>query len=142
MVNAVKDRAFAEADQFDIILVDTSPGAHCNVIKALEGADTVMAVTEPTPLGAHDLDLILRLLDLFALGGKVVLNRADLPGNKDEIHSIARRHNREMTLEIGMDDLLVRSYAAGVPVVRKFPQAASAEIFARMAREIAAESGI
>lgn len=142
VVNAVKDRAFTAAGQFDIILVDTSPGAHCNVINALKGADTVIAVTEPTPLGAHDLDLILSLLDLFALGGSVMLNRADLPGNKDVVHAIARKHNRKMTLEIGMDNFLVKSYAAGVPVVRKYPQAVSSEIFTRMAEAVAAEYGI
>jgi MinD superfamily P-loop ATPase len=95
-------------------------------------------VTEPTPLGAHDLDLILRLLDLLALGGKVVLNRADLPGDRDEIHAIARRHNRAMAGDIAMDDFLVKSYAAGVPVVRTYPQAPSAATFVRLAEELAA----
>jgi MinD superfamily P-loop ATPase len=142
VVNAVRERAFAAADQFDIILVDTSPGAHCNVIHALKGADTAMAVTEPTPLGAHDLDLILGLLDLMALGGSVVLNRADLPGDKEEIYSIANRRNRVLAPEICMDHLLVKSYAAGFPVVRKFPQAPSSKIFLLMAEEIAAEYGI
>jgi MinD superfamily P-loop ATPase len=142
VVNAVKERSFSAADQFDIILVDTSPGAHCNVINALKGADTVIAVTEPTPLGAHDLDLILRLLDLFALGGSVVLNRADLPGNKEEIYAIASRRNRVMRPEICMDPLLVESYAAGIPVVRKYPQAVSSKIFLLMAEEIATGYGI
>jgi MinD superfamily P-loop ATPase len=142
VVHAVKERAFAAADQFDIILVDTSPGAHCNVINALKGADTAMAVTEPTPLGAHDLELILRLLDLVALGGSVVLNRADLPGDKEEIYAIARRHKRVLAPEICMDHLLVKSYAAGFPVVRKYAQAPSSKIFLLMAEEIAAEYGI
>jgi MinD superfamily P-loop ATPase len=101
-----------------------------------------MAVTEPTPLGAHDLDLILRLLDLFKLGGSVVLNRADLPGNREEIHAIACKHNRLMAPEISMDLQLVKSYAAGLPVERKYPQAPSSKIFLLMAEEIAAAYGI
>ena len=142
VVNAVRERTFAAAGRFDIILVDTSPGAHCNVINALKGADTVLAVTEPTPLGVNDLDLILGLLDLFVLAGRVVLNRADLPGNKKEVQAIANRHKREMIWEINMDDLLMKSYAAGVPVVRKFPRASSAEAFVGMAEKIAAEYGL
>jgi MinD superfamily P-loop ATPase len=142
VVAAVKERAFAAADKFDIILVDTSPGAHCNVIHALKGADMVIAVTEPTPLGAHDLNLILQLLDLFRLGGSVMLNRADLPGNKEEITAIALKHNRVMAPEISMDHMLAKSYAAGVPVVRKYPQAASSKVFHRMAEEIAAGYGL
>ena len=142
VVVAVKERAFAAADQFDIILVDTSPGAHCNVINALKGADEVIAVTEPTPLGAHDLDLILRLLDLLELGGSVMLNRADLPGNKEEISAIAHKHNRVMAPEISMDHMLAMSYAAGVSVVRQYPKAASSKVFHRMAEEIATEYGL
>lgn len=139
IVNAVRKRAFAEAEHFDIILVDTSPGAHCNVINALQGADTVLAVTEPTPLGAHDLEIILQLLDLFALRGRVVLNRSDLPGDKGKIDSIARKHGWHMTREIAMDDLLVASYTAGIPVVRRYPQAASTRVFKEIADEIARE---
>lgn len=142
VVNAVKARAYGEAEQFDIILVDTSPGAHCNVINALQGANSVMAVTEPTPLGAHDLDLILSLLDLFALNGSVVLNRADLPGDNKKIQEIARNHKWETVQEIDMDKLLVRSYAAGVPVVRKHPGAPSSRVFMQLAEKIAVANGL
>jgi hypothetical protein len=37
---------------------------------------------------------------------------------------------------------LVKSYAAGLPVVRKYPQAPSSKIFLLMAEEIAAAYGI
>jgi len=142
VVQAVRERAFADAAQFDLILVDTSPGAHCNVINALRGADMVLAVTEPTPFGIHDLELILKLLDLLELGGSVVLNRADLPGDRKKVMAIARQHNRELIWEIGMDDLLVKSYAAGVPVVREYPQAPSSRIFMRIVENIAVSYGI
>jgi MinD superfamily P-loop ATPase len=142
VVQAVRERAFADAEQFDLILVDTSPGAHCNVINALRGADSVLAVTEPTPFGLHDLELILNLLELLELGGSVVLNRADLPGDRKKIKTVARQHSREMIWEIGMDDLLARSYAAGVPVVREYPQAPSSKVFQQLAENIAATYGI
>jgi MinD superfamily P-loop ATPase len=138
VVQAVRERAFADAEQFDLILVDTSPGAHCNVINALRGADSVLAVTEPTPFGLHDLELILNLLELLELGGSVVLNRADLPGDRKKIKTVARQHSREMIWEIGMDDLLARSYAAGVPVVREYPLAPSSKVFQQLAENIAA----
>ena len=142
VVQAVRERAFADAEQFDIILVDTSPGAHCNVINALRGVDTVLAVTEPTPFGIHDLELILKLLDLLELGGNVVLNRADLPGDRKKINAMARQHNRKLVWEIGMDDLLVKSYAAGVPVVREYPRAPSSKIFKRMAENMETVYGL
>ncbi|MGB5232386.1 MAG: P-loop NTPase [Desulfoprunum sp.] len=139
VVKAVKKKAFQEAEHFDLVVVDTSPGVHCNVISALEGADLAIAVTEPTRLGAHDLDLILQLLDLFQLAGKIVLNRADLPGSKEEIEAIAGRHGRRVWKEIDTDEALMRSFVEAVPIVRSNPEAPSATVFRDLASEIAKE---
>ncbi|MEJ2690888.1 MAG: AAA family ATPase, partial [Deltaproteobacteria bacterium] len=139
VVKALKNRVFNEAEQFDLIVVDTSPGIHCNVIAALQGADSFMAETEPTPLGAHDLDLVLQLLNLFQLPGKVVLNRADLPGNKKKIASIARRHRIPVAREIMTDEALLESYVEAVPIIRRDPAAHSAIAFLGLAQEIVDE---
>ena len=85
VVNAVRKSAFMDADLFDGILVDTAPGTHCNVIGALKGADHVLAVTEPTPLGSHDLELILSLLDMFDVQRSVVINRSNLSGPREQM---------------------------------------------------------
>lgn len=130
IVTAVKERAFSEAEQFDIILVDTSPGTHCNVIGALKGAVHVLAVTEPTPLGIHDLDLILSLLEMFEISHSVVLNRADLPGRRDQV-------TVHQTTSLGLDKDLLDSYVEGVPVVEFRPSSSAAKIFMSMAEELA-----
>ena len=44
------------------IIIDTAPGTHCSVVNALLGVDSAVAVTEPTPLGRHDLKIILDLI--------------------------------------------------------------------------------
>jgi len=139
VVEKLKERVFQEAADFDIIVVDTSPGAHCNVIKALQGSDSVITVTEPTPLGAHDFELILKLLDIFELKGTAFLNRADLPSPKDAVQRIAQEHNTTVAAELNTDDLLIKSYVSGVPIVTMFPAAASARTFVRFAHEIARE---
>jgi hypothetical protein len=41
-----------------------------------------------------------------------------------------------------MDELLVRSYAAGVPVVRKHPGAPSSRVFMQLAEKIAVANGL
>lgn len=137
VVNALKKRVFEDAKDFDIVIIDTSPGTHCNVINALRGADMVFAVTEPTPLGAHDLDAILRLIEAIGLKGSVALNRSDLPGTRDKIDFTAKAHNTVVSVDIPMDELLVESYVRGVPVVRKYPEAVSSKRFIRMAKDIA-----
>jgi len=139
VVEKLKDRVSEEAADFDIIVVDTSPGAHCNVIKALQGSDIVVAVTEPTPLGAHDLELILKLLDIFELKGRVFLNRADLPSPKHAVQRIAQEYKTTVVAELNTDDLLIKSYVSGNPIVTMFPETASAMTFVQLAQEIARE---
>ena len=139
VVAAVKERAFTEAEQFDIILVDTSPGTHCNVIGALKGAVHVLAVTEPTPLGAHDLDLMLSLLDMFQVSRSVILNRADLPGRREDIDQTAAAHGTAVSTALALDKDLLASYLNGVPVVRSSPDSQAASVFMDMAERIAAQ---
>lgn len=137
VVNELKKRVFDEADQFDIIVVDTSPGTHCNVINALKGADRVLAVTEPTPLGRHDLDLILSLLDQFEVKRSILVNRADLPGGKGLINKTAKKHETTVAAELEMDDQLLQSNVAGIPIVRMFPMSRPAKTLNNLARNIA-----
>jgi len=61
VVNEVKKFAlnFAKKIKPDYILFDTPPGTHCPVITAILDCDLAYAVTEPTPMGAYDLNLIL-----------------------------------------------------------------------------------
>lgn len=139
VVEKVKERVFQDAADFDIIVVDTSPGAHCNVIKALQSSDSVITVTEPTPLGAHDFELILKLLDIFHLKGTAFVNRADLPSPKDDIQRIAQKHNTTIATKLNTDDLLIKSYVNGNPLVTMFPESASAKTFVRLAHKIIEE---
>lgn len=139
VVNALKERVFSEADQYDFIIVDTSPGTHCNVINALKGADNVIAVTEPTPLGSHDLDLILSLLDLFDVKRSVFINRADMGGPNNVIVPIAQKHNTPIETGLKMEQQLLQSYVEGVPVVQMFPQSIAAKTFMQLASNIVGE---
>ena len=139
VVKALKERAFAGAEEFDIILIDTSPGTHCNVIDALKGADTVLTVTEPTPLGAHDLDLMLSLLDMFDVKRSVFINRADLPGNIPAIKEVADLHETPIETGLRLDDKLLDSYVKGIPVVELYPQSVAAATFTSVAGNLAQE---
>lgn len=139
VVSALKKRIFQEMEHFDIILVDTSPGTHCNVIEALKGADSVIAVTEPTPLGSHDLDLILSLLDMFEVKRSIFINRSDLPGNVPDIEKVADLHNTPIETELKLDEKLLQSYVQGVPIVQLHPDSHAALTFTNVAQKIARE---
>lgn len=101
---------------YDFIIIDTAAGTHCPVIAALEHADEVIAVTEPTPLGAHDLEIILRLLDDMKKKSKIIINRADI-GDKKQIMELSNKYQAEIVFEIPYSDEIVKAYSAGNPIL-------------------------
>jgi len=97
---------------YDYLLVDTAPGMHCSVIRALIGVDFAYAVTEPTPLGGHDLRLILRLLKKLKIPAKVVLNQADL-GKRKVIDKIIKEFGVKIEYEVPYSQKLAEYYSKG-----------------------------
>ncbi len=111
IVRVVKDRAikFAEKNAADYLIIDTAPGTHCSVIQALLGCDKAYAVTEPTPLGAHDLRLILELAEKLNVPAEIVLNKADV-GSKRKIEEIAEKFDTKISVEIPYSEELLKAY--------------------------------
>jgi len=111
IVSEVKNRAikFAENKKVDYIIFDTAPGMHCSVIQALLDVDKAYAVTEPTPLGAHDLSLILELLKKIKVPAEIVLNKADV-GNRKLIENITKKFLTKISMEIPYSEELIKAY--------------------------------
>jgi MinD superfamily P-loop ATPase len=61
----------AKEGAHDLIVVDGPPGIGCPVIATLSGATELLAVTEPTPAGLHDLERLLDLADHFQVPAMV-----------------------------------------------------------------------
>ncbi len=114
IVTQVKNYASRLASKIraDYLLADTSVGTHCGVIRALIGSDLAYAVTEPTPLGAHDLELILALLKTLKIPAKIVLNQADL-GKKEPIERIAKKTKIEVEYRLPYSRKIVEAYSKG-----------------------------
>ncbi len=96
----------------DYLLIDTAVGMHCGVIRALIDCDLVYAVTEPTPLGAHDLELTIKLLEKLKLPAKIVINQANL-GEKKKVEKIAKSYTIEIKYKIPYSQQLVKAYSHG-----------------------------
>jgi MinD superfamily P-loop ATPase len=60
------------------MIIDTAPGTHCSVINALLEVDETIAVTEPTPLGQHDLKVITEVINKLGLDYQIVVNQANM----------------------------------------------------------------
>lgn len=130
IVVATKDTAFKEARKrsYDIMIVDTAPGTHCNVVQGLRAADLAIAVTEPTPLGIYDLKLILQLSRAIGISTIVVINKSTLPGRDMEgVTKVAAECGIDVLAEIPVDKELFISYVSGKPLVEVYPNSPAAK---------------
>ncbi len=93
LVSTVRQQAkqFATAVQADWILTDGPPGTGCPVIASITGADAVLAVTEPTLSGRHDLERIIQLARHFDPRVFVTVNKWDInPEMSEQIEQAAK----------------------------------------------------
>jgi MinD superfamily P-loop ATPase len=95
VVQAVKGHIDANA----INILDASPGTACPVVKALEGADVAVLLTEPTPFGLNDLKLAVAMTLEMGIPTGIVINRSD-----------------------GRDEIIVQwAERVGVPIIGRIP---------------------
>lgn len=80
LVTMVRQTAGTRANESGahLIVIDGPPGVGCPAIASITGADGVLAVTEPTLSGVHDLKRLVALAQQMSVPVKVVLNKADL----------------------------------------------------------------
>lgn len=114
VVQIVKEYSFNIAKKIkpDYIIIDTAAGTHCPVINALLDSDFAYAVTEPTPMGAYDLKLILDLCKKLKIPAQIILNQADL-GDKKEIKKIVKKFKTKIEKKIPYSKKIVELYSQG-----------------------------
>jgi len=71
-------RRIAEERGLELVLIDGAPGIGCPVIASVTGATLVLAVTEPTLSGLHDLQRVAELTRHFGIPTLVLVNKWDL----------------------------------------------------------------
>jgi MinD superfamily P-loop ATPase len=128
LIRAVKSRI----DSGLPAIIDAPPGTSCPVVAALRGADYVLLVTEPTPLGLHDLALAVDLVRELALPFGVVVNR--MGSGDDRVHRYCRQQRIQIMLEIPDDRRIAEAYSRGVLMVDALPEYRN--VFSVLARKI------
>ncbi len=118
IVNALNRIVAERKKEYDYVIIDTAAGTHCPVIAALENCDIAFAVTEPTPLGNHDLELILELLKKMKIASSIILNRSDI-GDRDAVEQLAKRNGTNIIAEVPYSRELVEQYSSGRPIEHK-----------------------
>ncbi len=113
-----KIRTYAQKDAVNII--DAPPGTSCPVIAAMNGADFVLLVTEPTPFGLNDLILAVEAVKTLDIPCGIVINRAGM-GN-DDVKEYAQKEGVPVLMEIPFDKEIARVYANGGLIVDHIPE--------------------
>ena len=108
-----------ETDQnkYDVVILDTAPGAHCDVEELINQADFIIPVTEPTRFGKLDLLRILELIDLLKKQYKVIVNRSSLLGYKEKFLLELEEKGIDVLGDIPLDEDIVSSYCQGIPLM-------------------------
>ncbi|MBN1336696.1 MAG: ATP-binding protein [Deltaproteobacteria bacterium] len=103
-----------ERAQMPYLLIDGPPGIGCPVHAAIGGVDLVVAVTEPSVSGEHDLIRLLDLAEHFRRPISVVINKADLaPKVSTRIRRVCHGRGVPVLGEIPFDPLVPRLLAQG-----------------------------
>lgn len=97
----------AQEAEADVMLVDGPPGVGCPTIASLADTDLLVAVTEPTVSGEHDLGRLLDLAKRLDIEAIVVLNKADLsqPG-REGIEALCAAREVPCVAQIPFDERL------------------------------------
>jgi MinD superfamily P-loop ATPase len=106
LVSTVRGQArrIAEEEERSLIIVDGPPGIGCPVIASVTGATLVLAVTEPTVSGEHDLDRVLSLTRHFIIPTAICVNKWDLnPDMTERIEAKARKAGARVVGRIRYD---------------------------------------
>ena len=103
-----------------INIIDVPPGTSCPVITAIQGADLVLLVTEPTPFGLNDLDLALDMVNELGLLYGVVVNRHEAGNNS--ARDFCKKKGAPILAEIPDDRRVAEAYSIGKLAVETMPE--------------------
>jgi MinD superfamily P-loop ATPase len=116
----------AKEGAHDLIVVDGPPGIGCPVIATLSGATELLAVTEPTPAGLHDLERLLDLADHFQVPAMVCVNKHDLSLDLSQAaERLARARRAPVVGRVSYDLAVTAAQVAGRSVVEEGGRAAT-----------------
>ena len=113
-----KVREYTRDDALTII--DAPPGTSCPVIAAMNGADFILLVTEPTPFGLYDLKLAVEAVKILGIPCGLVTDRSDM--GDDRVKAYAEEEGVPILMEIPFDRKIAEAYSRGELLVDVMPE--------------------
>ena len=112
LVTVVRKQAMeiAKEKQLGLILIDGPPGIGCPVTASLTGVNLMLAITEPTLSGIHDLERILKLAEHFKMPSAVCVNKFDINlENTDRIVAYCEKNGSKLIGKIPYEPKVVEA---------------------------------
>jgi MinD superfamily P-loop ATPase len=111
-------KEMAEKENRDYVIIDGPPGVGCPVMASMTGVDLVIAVTEPTLSGLHDLERVIDLSKHFKVPVKVVINKFDLNASmSSQIESTLKEKGVEVIGKIPFSEDILKSVKLEMPFI-------------------------
>lgn len=104
-------------------VLDSPPGTACTVVETVKDCDYCLLVTEPTPFGLYDLDLMVQVLEVLGVPSGIVINRDD--GSTRIIDDYASDKGIPVLMRIPLRREIAEPLSRGIPLVvadRSFKQ--------------------
>jgi MinD superfamily P-loop ATPase len=140
LVTVVRKQAMeiAKEKNLELILIDGPPGIGCPVTASLTGVNLVLAITEPTLSGIHDLERILKLAEHFKIPSTVCINKCDINlENSDQIVHFCEKSGAKIVGKIPYEPKVVEALV-NRKTVMDYPCNGVQEIVQNMWREVEA----
>jgi MinD superfamily P-loop ATPase len=128
LVSKIREEAhkLAKSNPVDWMLIDGPPGIGCPVIASVTGTTAVVAITEPTLSGQHDLQRLLRLTGHFKVPTFVCINKWDInPEMAKQIETDSPEQGAESLGRIPYDRAVTQSQIEGTTLYDQPPNAAA-----------------
>lgn len=96
-------------------IFDCPPGTACTVVETVKDCDYCLLVTEPTPFGLYDLDLMVQVLEVLGVPSGIVINRDD--GSTRIIDDYASGKGIPVLMRIPLKREIAEPLSRGIPLV-------------------------
>lgn len=120
LVTLVRQQAklIAEREKKEYVIIDGPPGIGCPVIAAITGVDLLLAVTEPTLSGIHDLERVVGVANHFNIPVVVCINKYDInPDNTSKIEGHCLKNNLKVVGKILYDPRVTKAMVSKKSVI-------------------------
>jgi len=104
----------------EVQIIDAPPGTSCPVIEAMDGADYVLLVAEPTAFGLHDLTLTVQLMHKLKIPFGVVINREGMGDGR--VKEYLDREDVQILASLPHTQEAATAYSQGRLLVEAFPE--------------------